>query len=30
MTLAQDGKVQVRGSEKVVVLIDGKQTALTG
>ncbi|WP_317898042.1 TonB-dependent receptor domain-containing protein [Aurantibacillus circumpalustris] len=26
----QDGKVQIRGSDKVVVLIDGKQTALTG
>ncbi|MFT6204765.1 MAG: outer membrane receptor protein involved in Fe transport [Spirosomataceae bacterium] len=26
----QDGKVQLRGSNKVSVLIDGKQTALTG
>jgi outer membrane receptor protein involved in Fe transport len=26
----QDGKVQLRGNDKVVVLIDGKQTALTG
>lgn len=26
----QDGKVQLRGSDKVTVLIDGKQTALTG
>ncbi len=26
----QDGKVQIRGSDKVIVLIDGKQTALTG
>ena len=26
----QEGKVQIRGSDKVVVLIDGKQTALTG
>ncbi len=26
----QDGKVQIRGSDKVVVLIDGNQTALTG
>lgn len=26
----QDGKVQLRGSDKVAVLIDGKQTALTG
>lgn len=26
----QDGKIQLRGSEKVMILIDGKQTALTG
>lgn len=26
----QDGKVQLRGSEQITVLIDGKQTALTG
>ena len=26
----QDGKVQLRGSDKIMVLIDGKQTALTG
>lgn len=26
----QDGKVQLRGSDRVAVLIDGKQTALTG
>ena len=26
----QDGKVQLRGSDKVAILIDGKQTALTG
>lgn len=26
----QDGKVQMRGSDKIIVLIDGKQTALTG
>jgi len=26
----QDGKIQLRGNEKIVVLIDGKQTALTG
>ncbi|MFZ4632576.1 MAG: TonB-dependent receptor domain-containing protein [Saprospiraceae bacterium] len=26
----QDGKAQLRGSDKVTVLIDGKQTALTG
>ena len=25
-----DGKVQLRGSEKITVLVDGKQTALTG
>ncbi|KOS05397.1 TonB-dependent receptor [Flavobacterium akiainvivens] len=27
---AQDGKVQLRGNDKVMILIDGKQTALTG
>ena len=27
---AQDGKVQLRGNDKVTILIDGKQTALTG
>lgn len=26
----QDGKVQLRGNEKITVLVDGKQTALTG
>ncbi|WP_435138537.1 TonB-dependent receptor domain-containing protein [Formosa sp. A9] len=26
----QEGKVQLRGSDKVLVLIDGKQTAITG
>lgn len=26
----QDGKVQIRGNEKITVLVDGKQTALTG
>jgi outer membrane receptor protein involved in Fe transport len=26
----QDGKVQLRGNDKVAILIDGKQTALTG
>lgn len=26
----QEGKVQLRGSEKVTILVDGKQTALTG
>jgi outer membrane receptor protein involved in Fe transport len=30
VTVAQDGKVELRGSDKVMVLIDGKQTALTG
>jgi outer membrane receptor protein involved in Fe transport len=30
VTVEQDGKVLLRGSDKVVVLIDGKQTALTG
>tara|TARA_R110002096_G_scaffold156741_21_gene321467 strand:- start:2922 stop:5330 length:2409 start_codon:yes stop_codon:yes gene_type:complete len=26
----QDGKIQIRGNDRVAVLIDGKQTALTG
>lgn len=26
----QDGKIQLRGNDKVTILIDGKQTALTG
>lgn len=30
VTVSQDGAVQVRGSDRVIVLIDGKQTALTG
>jgi outer membrane receptor protein involved in Fe transport len=30
VTVGQDGKVQLRGSDKITVLIDGKQTALTG
>ncbi|MHA4842850.1 TonB-dependent receptor domain-containing protein [Flavitalea antarctica] len=30
VTTSQDGKVQLRGSDKVMILIDGKQTALTG
>jgi outer membrane receptor protein involved in Fe transport len=30
VTIGQDGKLELRGSDKVVVLIDGKQTALTG
>ena len=30
VTVGQDGKIQLRGSDKVAVLIDGKQSALTG
>jgi outer membrane receptor protein involved in Fe transport len=30
ITTSQEGKLQLRGSDKVAVLIDGKQTALTG
>lgn len=30
ITTSQDGKVQLRGSDQVMILIDGKQTALTG
>ncbi|HEX8376608.1 MAG TPA: TonB-dependent receptor [Pedobacter sp.] len=30
VTTSQDGKVQLRGSDKITVLLDGKQTALTG
>jgi outer membrane receptor protein involved in Fe transport len=30
VTVGQEGKVLLRGSDKVVVLIDGQQTALTG
>jgi outer membrane receptor protein involved in Fe transport len=30
ITASQDGKVQLRGNEKVTILIDGRQTALTG
>lgn len=30
ITITQDGKVELRGSDKVAILIDGKQTALTG
>ncbi len=30
VTAGQDGKVLLRGSDRVAVLIDGKQTALTG
>ena len=30
VAVSPEGKVQLRGSEKIVVLVDGKQTALTG
>lgn len=30
ITTSQDGKVQLRGSDQVMILIDGKQSALTG
>ncbi|RPD42148.1 TonB-dependent receptor domain-containing protein [Chitinophaga barathri] len=30
ITVGQDGKIQLRGSDKVMVLINGQQTALTG
>ncbi|WP_291910085.1 TonB-dependent receptor [Chitinophaga sp. CB10] len=30
VTVTQDGKIQLRGSDQVMVLIDGQQTALTG
>lgn len=30
ITTSQEGKIQLRGSDKIAVLIDGKQTALTG
>lgn len=30
ITTTQDGKVELRGSNKVAILIDGKQSALTG
>lgn len=30
ITMGSDGKVLLRGSDKVMILIDGKQTALTG
>lgn len=30
ITTSQDGTVQLRGSDKVMILLDGKQTALTG
>ncbi len=30
VTISSDGKVLLRGNDKVVILIDGKQTALTG
>ncbi len=30
VTLTQDGNVQLRGSDRVAVLVDGKQSAMTG
>ncbi|RYC69798.1 TonB-dependent receptor domain-containing protein [Spirosoma sordidisoli] len=30
VTVGEDGQIQLRGSKQVMVLIDGKQTALTG
>jgi outer membrane receptor protein involved in Fe transport len=30
VTTGQDGKVELRGSDKVAILVDGKQTAMTG
>ncbi len=30
VTATQDGKIELRGSDKVTILIDGRQTALTG
>lgn len=30
ITVGDDGKLQLRGSDRVMVLLDGKQTALTG
>lgn len=30
VTVTQDGNIQLRGSERVAVLVDGKQSALTG
>lgn len=30
VTVGQDGKLQLRGNDKVMILVDGKQTALTG
>lgn len=30
VNVGQDGKIQLRGNEKIAVLVDGKQTALTG
>lgn len=30
ITAGEDGKIQLRGSDKVAILIDGRQTALTG
>lgn len=30
VTVGEDGKLQLRGSDRVMILVDGKQTALTG
>lgn len=30
VTIEQDGRIQLRGSDRVVILIDGKQSSLTG
>lgn len=30
ITVTQDGKIQLRGSDRVMILIDGKQSSLTG
>lgn len=30
VTVEQDGRIQLRGSDRVVILIDGKQSSLTG
>lgn len=30
ITVEQDGRIQLRGSDRVVILIDGKQSSLTG
>jgi outer membrane cobalamin receptor len=30
VTVSQEGTVRLRGSDRVTILVDGKQTALTG